>query len=135
MPDSETSEEGQEDQPQRGISWRVVALAGVLMLALVLGVAVMTGILDAGSDNEPTVKAPTAAATATMPAYLQNVPRITAPALKEKIDAGVVLVVDVRSASAYAANHIVGAISIPWEQWTTAVPDLPKDKGIVTYCG
>jgi len=63
---------------------------------------------------------------------------ITAENAKNMIDASEgdeIVVLSIRSAADYAANHIAGAINIPWgkgmqEQFDT----LPKDRKILTYC-
>lgn len=47
-----------------------------------------------------------------------------------------VIIVDVRSAEAYAESHIKGAISIPLEEIENKPTDLEldKDQWIITYC-
>lgn len=63
-------------------------------------------------------------------------PRISLVQLKEKMDAGVDLViVDVRSKEDFDEGHIAGAVSIPWEEMEARYTELPRDKEIVTYCG
>ncbi|MDD5304616.1 MAG: rhodanese-like domain-containing protein [Elusimicrobia bacterium] len=44
------------------------------------------------------------------------------------------LLLDVRSAEAYAENHIPGAINIPLTELVAKLGTLPKDKTIMTYC-
>jgi rhodanese-related sulfurtransferase len=46
-----------------------------------------------------------------------------------------VLVLDVRSAEAYAEGHIPGALSLPLPELAGKLATLPKDKTLVTYCG
>ena len=57
---------------------------------------------------------------------------------KALIDAGA-LVVDVRSAEAFAAHHVAGAIHIPLDEMHAAVAankvTAARDKPIVVYCG
>ncbi len=65
----------------------------------------------------------------------QEPPRITPEALQKRLDAGEpILIVDVRSAEAYAAGHIDGAISLPWADFAANHALLPKDRFIALYC-
>jgi len=66
-----------------------------------------------------------------------DVPRISMEELKQRLDAGVDLViVDVRSKEDFDEGHIPGAISIPWQQEMEArYAELPRDREIITYCG
>ena len=54
--------------------------------------------------------------------------------LVERIAAGDVVVVDVRPAAEFAAGHISGARSIPIDQLTASIRDLPADVEVVAYC-
>jgi rhodanese-related sulfurtransferase len=45
-----------------------------------------------------------------------------------------VLVLDVRPAEEYAAGHIPGAVSIPFDQLTSRIAELPGNAEIVAYC-
>jgi hypothetical protein len=83
-------------------------------------------------------RAPTAAkATAAPfpPLTSDDVPRISAEELKAQLDAGAeVLIVDVRSAEAYSASHIMGALSLPSAELENRLQELPMTQDIVTYC-
>ena len=46
-----------------------------------------------------------------------------------------VLILDVRPADMFAAEHIKGAKNIPLPELVAHFATLPKDKTIVTYCG
>ena len=46
-----------------------------------------------------------------------------------------VLILDVRPADMFAAEHIKGAKNIPLADLVSKLATLPKDKTIVTYCG
>jgi hypothetical protein len=64
-----------------------------------------------------------------------DVPSISLEQLKEKLDAGADLViVDVRSKEDFDEGHIIGAVSIPWEEMEARHTELPRDKEIITYC-
>jgi rhodanese-related sulfurtransferase len=54
--------------------------------------------------------------------------------LAERIDAGDVIVVDVRPSAEFAAGHIAGAISIPIGDLASRVKHLPGDVEVVAYC-
>lgn len=59
---------------------------------------------------------------------------ITVDELKPLVDAGSVVLIDVRSAEQYVAGHIDKALHIPVPSIEAEVQYLPKDKLIVTYC-
>ena len=64
------------------------------------------------------------------------VPRVPVDQAKAALDSGAAIIVDVRSAQAYAAKHIKGAISIPLaviESNPTGL-NLDKSRWIITYC-
>ncbi len=66
---------------------------------------------------------------------LATAPRISQAEFKKAVDAGGVLVIDVRDAQAYANGHIPGAISIPLDQLTRHAAELKVEtRPIVTYC-
>jgi hypothetical protein len=75
------------------------------------------------------------ASTSNVPQNQDEVPRISPAQLKERLDAGEdVLVVDARSASQYAAQHIPGSISVPLNEVEARLDEFPRDKEIVFYC-
>ena len=55
-------------------------------------------------------------------------------ALRERLDRGDVVVVDVRPAAEYAAGHIAGARSVPIAELQRRLRELPADREIVAYC-
>ena len=63
-----------------------------------------------------------------------GVRRITTVELRDAVDKGAAVIVDVRQAPAYQGSHIKGAIHIPLEEVATRLGELPRDKMIVTYC-
>ena len=54
--------------------------------------------------------------------------------LLRRAAAGEVTILDVRPVPEYAAGHVPGAISIPIEELTERLADLPTDTEIVAYC-
>ncbi len=78
-----------------------------------------------------TVELPqTQAPQVNLPETEANVPRVKVEDAKAAFDSGKAIIVDVRSAQAFAAEHIKGAISIPLGTDIT----LEKDQWIITYC-
>lgn len=62
---------------------------------------------------------------------LEEIDRIE---LAERIEAGDVIVVDVRPTAEYAAGHVPGALSIPVEQLAERLRSIPRDLEVVAYC-
>lgn len=65
-----------------------------------------------------------------------DVPRISPEQAKAAMDSDAAIIVDVRSKTAYDAEHIAGSISIPLtdiEANPTGLK-LDKDQWIITYC-
>lgn len=54
--------------------------------------------------------------------------------LTRRIDAGDVVVLDVRPPAEYAAGHIAGAMSIPIDDLAARMEALPADVEVVAYC-
>ena len=64
-----------------------------------------------------------------------SVPRISLADFKKAVDAGQVLILDVRDAGSYADGHIPGAILVPLADIAKNAPELKASKKpIVTYC-
>jgi rhodanese-related sulfurtransferase len=55
-------------------------------------------------------------------------------ALRDRLDRGDVVVLDVRPAAEYAASHIAGARSLPIAELQRRLRELPADRDIVAYC-
>ncbi|MFE4516183.1 ArsR/SmtB family transcription factor [Kitasatospora sp. NPDC056783] len=54
--------------------------------------------------------------------------------LRTRAEAGDVVVLDVRPAEEYLAGHIPGALSIPVDELTERLDELPPDTEVVVYC-
>ena len=70
-------------------------------------------------------------------AYLGNRDRLESvnrDELTERLRAGDVVVLDVRPTLEYAAGHIAGALSVPIDELTRRLRELPTDRQIVAYC-
>lgn len=59
---------------------------------------------------------------------------MTREELLERAQAGTVTVLDVRPRQEYRAAHIPGALSIPLEELSDRLSELPTDREIVAYC-
>lgn len=54
--------------------------------------------------------------------------------LRERAEAGHVLVLDVRPVEEYLAGHIPGAVSLPVDELAARIDELPAEADIVVYC-
>lgn len=107
-------------------------------LFLIMAVLALTiaSCNPAASTEEPQF-APTAIIEQNgIPRTEAEVPRVSLEETLAAIQSGKAVVVDVRSAEAYAASHIAGAISIPLSEIETNPTglELDKDQWIITYC-
>ena len=159
--DEQEADEQQVAETRPGIESH--PLFWFLLGALTVGIIVLLGLLlmtpskaapaaKAAAPAAPIVRAvtPTALAIATraaeptqpdaqaiMTAVMernQSVTRIGLDEAKMKIDAGTVLLVDVRSEQTYAEQHIKGAINIPELDTAARLSEFPRDKEIILYC-
>jgi 3-mercaptopyruvate sulfurtransferase SseA len=60
--------------------------------------------------------------------------RITPAELREALDKGKAILIDVRGEDSYKAGHIKGARWILFSEIADHIKELPRDKLIVTYC-
>jgi glyoxylase-like metal-dependent hydrolase (beta-lactamase superfamily II)/rhodanese-related sulfurtransferase len=69
------------------------------------------------------------------PELIEQTTRLTAPALAEQLDSSSPpLLIDVRTAGEWEEQHIDGALSIPLSRLSEHLPQLPRDRQLVTYC-
>lgn len=61
-------------------------------------------------------------------------PTVTPGELRAGLASGTMQLVDVRPALEYAAGHLPGARSLPLDELTARLPELPTEELIVTYC-
>ncbi len=87
---------------------------------------------NAGSNTTSAVKFPDGSSGHIAPS--DGVKRVTTVELRDALEKGTAIVVDVRGDSVYKQNHIKGSISIPENQIAARLGELPRDKMIVTYC-
>lgn len=72
--------------------------------------------------------------TAPSGAAQDDAQRISVAEAREALAKGTAVLVDVRGAGAYQAEHAKGALSIPLSDVAGRAGELPKDKLIITYC-
>jgi hydroxyacylglutathione hydrolase len=82
-------------------------------------------------SNTTSASAP-AAPTTSMPG--DGVRRMTTAELRDALERGTAVVVDVRSPEAYKVSHIKGALNIPEGEIVARKDEMPRDKTIVFYC-
>jgi 3-mercaptopyruvate sulfurtransferase SseA len=103
-----------------------------------LSVACSTAHPDAsGAATTQTTPAITTGTTQTSPtpqSEEDKMPRTSAQEAVKLAAAGQAIIVDVRSADAYKAEHAKGALSVPLDKVEKGEHQLPKDKKIITYC-
>ncbi|MBK8784343.1 MAG: hypothetical protein IPO22_21695 [Anaerolineales bacterium] len=63
-----------------------------------------------------------------------EIQRVSIDEAKAALDSGSAVFVDVRSAEAYQASHISGAVNIPSEELEARLGELDKAQWIITYC-
>ncbi|MEO8354921.1 MAG: rhodanese-like domain-containing protein [Chloroflexota bacterium] len=90
----------------------------------------------AASTEEPQFAPPVIIERNGIPRTEAEVPRVSLQETMAAIESGAAVIVDVRSAEAYAASHISGAISIPLSEIETNLTglNLEKDQWIIAYC-
>ncbi|MGE3466028.1 MAG: rhodanese-like domain-containing protein [Pyrinomonadaceae bacterium] len=64
----------------------------------------------------------------------EAVPRISVEDAKKEFDAGNAVFVDSRGDGAYNAEHLPGALNIPFGATPDKFTKLPKGKKIIVYC-
>jgi hypothetical protein len=63
-----------------------------------------------------------------------NIARIGLASARAQAASGEAILVDVRPAGDYAAQHIAGAISMPFDQVARRYRQLPRDQLLIFYC-
>lgn len=87
------------------------------------------------STNTPLAAGtPPAAQPNAQQADKSGVKRISAEDLRDRVNSGKAVVIDVRDANSYATSHIKGALHIPMSSVQANLDRLPKEKDVVAYC-
>ena len=101
---------------------------------MILTALALAGCGGAGTQSGNTPPATSANANTGARTPPDNVRRVTIAELREALDKGTAVVIDVRSEMQYNQDHIKGAMLIPEGQVAARAGELPKDKLIVLYC-
>jgi hypothetical protein len=115
---------------------RVFIPLALALAAALLGACKATdtaGNLNAGAAKaagKPSASAP----TGTTEVHADGVRRVTVEELQAMIADGSAVVYDTRAKMAYDAEHIKGAVSMPYDEVANRAGELPKDKTLVFYC-
>ena len=112
------------------------SLSAAVLLA-VLTLAACNSTENAGNKAASSTGNSAARVPASTPGHVapaDGVKRVTTIELRNALEKGEALVVDVRGDAAYKQNHIKGSISIPLDAVEARINELPRDKMIVTYC-
>lgn len=114
------------------------AAAVIAVLALAACNSTETRGNKSAAGNGNGVRVTSTTTTVTTPTQPQQhadgARRVTVAELREALDRGKALVVDVRGADAYRQSRIKGSIHMPTEEIANRLGELPRDKMIVTYC-
>ncbi|HEX8140794.1 MAG TPA: rhodanese-like domain-containing protein [Pyrinomonadaceae bacterium] len=113
--------------------WTVAVLSALALTACNSSDGSGSGARTTGAATTATSGASSAPATTTT-APNDGVERITTSELRDALEKGTAIVVDVRSPESFKAGHIRGAINIPEAEITRRKDELPRDKKIVLYC-
>jgi predicted sulfurtransferase len=116
-----------------------------ILLVISILLLLATSACSASSPQTESTDAPTIRAIATLsktqgqtnlPLTETDVPRVPVDEAKRAFDNGEAVIVDVRSAEAYAAGHAAGAINIPLVEFENNIDNLPlnTDQWIIPYC-
>jgi 3-mercaptopyruvate sulfurtransferase SseA len=110
-------------------------LKHLVPLAVMLAMPGAQAQLHPQTPDPAATPAPAAVSAAAAPVDpLAEAPRISAADAKKALDAGKAILIDVRGADAWQAEHAKGAISIPVNEFYTRIGELPKDKQVIAYC-
>ena len=63
-----------------------------------------------------------------------NMEALSRQQLVERIDSGLVTILDVRPANEFNMAHIPGAINIPLKQLSDRLSELPEEQEVIAYC-
>lgn len=83
---------------------------------------------SASSNSTGSASGPTASTPG------DGVRRMTTAELRDALEKGTAVVVDVRSAESYKMSRIKGSLNIPEGEIVARKDEMPRDKTIVFYC-
>lgn len=123
-------------QSKSGSSLIIPIVVGVVVLVIIVGAILsIEGQQTATASRPGDVSQPetTARAQPASDIPYPSVPRVSLQETKEGLEAGQIVVVDVRSQDSYDNSHIAGALSIPEGEIDSRLDELPRDKDVVFY--
>jgi 3-mercaptopyruvate sulfurtransferase SseA len=101
------------------------------LMLIIIGVGLMVYGVVSIIDQQSRASQPTLSVS---DVPYPNVKRISLEEAKRAYDAGDALFLDVRPASAYAVEHIPGALNIPLNELPQRLNELDAQRPIITYC-
>lgn len=110
-----------------------ISFRAPLVMVLILAGCALTACKRSGNiQTSERVQVSTPTNSPALPT--DGVRRVTIAELKDALEKGEAVVVDVRGDVEYTLGHIKGARSLPLGLIAQQSGDLPRDKLIVTYC-
>lgn len=122
---------------QKALSFAIPLIVGAVVLAVVVGAILAFEREQSASAGPPIGNAVQASNTeplSTSPIPYPGVPRVRLQEAQTKSEQGQAVLVDVRGKDLYDKGHAAGAISIPAQEITARLGELPRDKTIILYC-
>jgi hypothetical protein len=116
------------------MSRRVFIPAALALAALLLGACKATDTAGNVSPGAPKADGKSGAPTGTTEIHADGVRRVTVAEVQAMLKDGSAVIYDTRAKTAYDAEHIQGALSMPYDEVAKRVGELPKDKTLVFYC-
>ncbi len=115
-----------------GASPAIPIVVGVVLVIIAGGILLSLGSWRSTAGD--VAANPTAPALSTMQMPYPDVSRISLEEAQQKLALGEILMVDVRSKTAYDSLHIEGAISLPEGEIEDRLDELDRERSIVLYC-
>ncbi|MBE0697166.1 MAG: hypothetical protein IH586_09600 [Anaerolineaceae bacterium] len=111
------------DPPKKLIPVLLISTGAILVIGVLLWQLTQNRLAVATSINPG---GPTLA--------VEQIERVSVSDAKQALENKQAVIVDVRSADTYAAEHIAGAINIPLDEISLRVNELKTSQWIMTYC-
>jgi 3-mercaptopyruvate sulfurtransferase SseA len=101
-----------------------------ILIVIGTGLALIVAALVLASQNN--TPAPTQPVAADIP--FPEIERVSLADSKAALDSGSAVILDVRSAEAFAGQRIAGAVNIPLAELDARLGELDPNQWIITYC-
>lgn len=111
-----------------------------VFIPLMLAAAALLGACKANdtggnmSAGAPKPGGQSSARTGTTEVHADGVRRVSPEELQAMLEDGDTVLYDTRAKMAYDAEHIKGALSMPYDEVSNRAGEFPKDKTLVFYC-